>query len=92
MMELTDLEISKRIAEIEGEWFVSSREGTPYIMKQYAESKSPLPTLFSPLTDDGLCFRLMVKYGISFWDGGNGYYAAKKRDFEVQPIRCKNHN
>jgi hypothetical protein len=83
---MNDLEICKRIAEIEGgDWFES--EGVIS-----SQNDLGLCREYNPLTDDGLCFRLMVKYGISFWDTGNGYFAAKKRAFGVNPVRRKNPN
>ena len=63
---MNDLAICKRIAEIECHWWVTDRGLYLYIMKEYAESKDhPLPTYYNPLTDDALCFQLMVKYKIS---------------------------
>ena len=58
MSELTDLEICKRIAEIENKgdcfnWFNTFAIRT----EMYAEREE-----FNPLTDDALCFQLMVKY------------------------------
>lgn len=59
MSELTDLEIAKKIAEIEGFKF-GTVHGTPVIV-----SDSEDCTSFDPLTDDALCFKLMVKYRVS---------------------------
>ena len=78
---MNDLSICKRIAEIEGYWWVTDRGCYLYIMKDYAECKShPLPTYYNPLTDDALCFQLMVKYDIrvesfepNLKDGSDGY-------------------
>ena len=58
MSELTDLEICKRIAEIENKgdcfnWFDTFAIRT----EMYAEREE-----YNPLTDDALCFQLMVKY------------------------------
>ena len=49
-MPLTDLEICKRLAEIENYkgWEKMSTRG--------------IQGVFNPLTDDGLCFRLMYKH------------------------------
>jgi len=61
MCELTDLEICKRIAEIEGEKIAGLGDDNVYVKCQ--------PSLvgnvqYTPLTDDALCFQLMVKYDI----------------------------
>ena len=58
MRELTDLEICKRIAEIENKgdcfsWFNTFAIRT----EMYAEREE-----YNPLTDDALCFQLMIKY------------------------------
>ncbi len=67
MAKLTDLEIEKRIAKIEG---IEVSESVMML------GGNPIPTgrglitdkyiVFSPLTDDALCFQLMVKYKIQF--------------------------
>lgn len=51
-MELTDLEICKRIAEI---------EGYPAPLKAHNDNWI---IAANPLTDDALCFKLMVKYNV----------------------------
>jgi hypothetical protein len=65
MNELTDLEICKRIAEIENlEHYISEN-------KKYCMTRDKLSTYvirhveYNPLTDDALCFQLMIKYKIS---------------------------
>jgi hypothetical protein len=63
--ELTDLEICQRIAEIEGKsyWLHGTGEG---ICMNYIEGKRDSKVLYyNPLTDDALCFKLMIKYKIS---------------------------
>jgi hypothetical protein len=59
MSELTNLEICKRIAEIEGHETLPLSEyqkGDFYIViNDHGEG-------YNPLTDDALCFQLMVKY------------------------------
>jgi len=76
-MELTDLEICKRIAEIEGyKTSVTDRvEGV--WASAYAND---CYDWFNPLTDDTLCFKLMIKYDINLTsmeptlkDGSDGY-------------------
>jgi hypothetical protein len=61
MNELTDLEICQRIAEIEGIQNQIEQADTqhPYI---YSEE---LNAEYDPLTDDALCFKLMIKYDIA---------------------------
>jgi hypothetical protein len=90
MKELTDLEICKRIAEIEGEEHYISEN------KKYCMARDELSTYvirsveYNPLTDDALCFRLMVKYSVrvetencSAWtDNDDGY-----PQYEI--IHCK---
>ena len=61
MSELTDLEICKRIAEIENKgdcfnWFNTFAIRT----EMYAEREE-----YNPLTDDALCFQLTKKYRVS---------------------------
>jgi hypothetical protein len=61
MSELTDLQICKRIAEIENKgdcfnWFDTFAIRT----EMYSEREE-----YNPLTDDALCFQLMVKYNLS---------------------------
>lgn len=77
MKELTDLEICKRIAEINGleiSEFNGSIVETPKVkvtMNRYYhelnnEVKSAYHKMkqYNPLTDDALCFQLMVKYKV----------------------------
>lgn len=59
-MELTDLEICKRIAEIEG--VESDFIGGLLCTKN---NNGGFGGQYSPLTDDALCFQLMAKYFIS---------------------------
>jgi hypothetical protein len=60
MSNLTDLEICKRIAKIDGVEHASDGIGVRYWYEEGAPAKN-----YNPLTDDALCFRLMVKYEIS---------------------------
>ena len=77
MSDLTDLEICKKIAEIEVlDFYLLESEGGIHpsikvwqdsvlkeqcVPKKYFEQHD-----YSPLTDDGLCFKLMVKYETDF--------------------------
>ena len=64
MNELTDLEICKRIAEIEGVEFRT--QNGKVLPENPAEAiTSKLTDVYNPLTDDALCFKLMIKYKIS---------------------------
>jgi hypothetical protein len=61
-MELTDLEICKRIAEIEGVLFFD--DGFDLFIPDYEASMSTgydEDKEYNPLTDDALCFQFMVK-------------------------------
>ncbi len=67
MNELTDLEICQRIAEIEGleiscEWDCGNNG--ILIGKGDGDLKD-----YNPLTDDALCFKLMVKHNVSLTYG-----------------------
>jgi hypothetical protein len=57
---MNDLDICKRIAEIEGFNTVELHEQV-FVSRGFACDKK-----FNPLTDDALCFKLMVKYDITF--------------------------
>lgn len=58
MKNLTDLEICKRIAEIEGFDFSVNGDHVFYKCNGW-------PCAYNPLVDDALCFQLMVKYKLS---------------------------
>ena len=87
MNELTDLEICKRIAEIEGR--VISGVGSLNVFVK-CEPSLIGNEQYDPLTDDALCFQLMVKHSVrvepencSAWtDNDDGY-----PQYEV--IHCK---
>lgn len=87
MSDLTDLEICKRIAKIEGyqtEYFggyeCCAFKGDEH-MKPHIGKYDFIP--YNPITDDGLCFRLMVKYGISVFTHEYGYYANMNSEHSV---------
>ena len=75
MDKLTDLEICKRIAEIEGVELMSFRQGDRTAFAAGSQ------TIYNPLTDDALCFRLGFKFGVCidyesgdvFIRGGDGF-------------------
>ena len=65
MKVLTDLEICQRIAEIEGKsyWLHGTGEG---ICMNYIEGKRASKVLYyNPLTDNSLCFSLMLRHEVS---------------------------
>ena len=79
---MDDLSICKRIAEIEG---FKARINAPYrddfkhvIAEGYAKTKDKMgywDDVYNPLTNDALCFQLMVKYRIKFswlWSANDG--------------------
>ncbi len=60
---MNDLEICKRIAEI---------EGMSNLLQYYHDC---IDNVFNPLTDDALCFQLMVKYKVRMhwlWEENDG--------------------
>ena len=60
---MNDLEICKRIAEIEG--FTVSVDVKPSYGGAYANiHPNNCYGIYNPLTDDALCFQLMVKYKV----------------------------
>jgi hypothetical protein len=85
MNELTDLQICQRIAEIEGYKKTGTVWGECVIVSTEDDTTS-----FNPLTDDALCFKLMVKHSIrvepencSAWTNNDDGYP----QYEV--IHCK---
>lgn len=92
MSGLTDLEICKRIAEIKG---VSYFEFPDCIVRTSEPDGTGTPQeaigVYNPLTDDALCFQLMVKYEVDIafndeWCGIYNDYATKGVLFEGIPI------
>ena len=84
---MDNLEVIKRIAEINGHWWVTCRYSRIWILKECVESKDhPLPTRYNPFDDD-LCFQLMIKYKVTvqwLWDEKDGtpHYMAYVNDDE----------
>lgn len=67
---MSDLEICKRIAEIEGVDFecgynTKNSGGCYRVTKRLHNGRWLNRESYNPLIDDGLCFKLMVKYRIS---------------------------
>jgi hypothetical protein len=63
MKDLTDLEICQRIAEIEGAKETLFSRVKPKELTAVFDGNTTFN--YNPLTDDALCFKLMVKYKIS---------------------------
>lgn len=62
---MDDLEICKRIADIEGvDIFLHPQSTSPLIQQEGADMLQC--KTYNPLTDDALCFKLMIKYKIDF--------------------------
>jgi len=77
MKELTDLEICKRIAEIDK---VTDNMFKYWRLIRDERGNEVEYEHYNPLTDDALCFQLMVKYDINLTsmeptliDGSDGY-------------------
>ena len=75
---MEDLEICKRIAEIEGVKTYVSRLGT---LMSVCKPCNPSDR-YNPLTDDALCFQLMVKYQVEI-----EFYLDDTVDARVRPSR-----
>ena len=104
MSELTDLEVCKRIAEIEGIRVDTNIYGKDEkcSMIDFPESDGRggggYPT-YNPLTDDALCFQLMIKYKVIcvwLWDEINGtpHYDASicNGNLDAECFQSKNPN
>jgi len=80
---MTDLEICKRIAEIEG---VSVRyDDNKFYGSNYFRCDTHhdlAPVVYSPLKNDALCFQLMVKHKVYIDYFGKHARAAMKNDTE----------
>ena len=62
---MNDLEICKRIAEIEGLIVSNHKVAENDLWVHIVHTENSSVTLFDPLTDKALCFDLMVKHRIS---------------------------
>ena len=76
---MNDLEICKRIAEIEGVTVRDTGEDLEWI-KCPKTAIEPKYDDYNPLTDDGLCFRLMVKYNCKLSKYSDGFSAYSQWD------------
>ena len=76
---MNDLEICRRIAEIECDtWYYSIKKNKRIMMLQGKAST------LNPLTDDALCFQLMVKYDV---DLTSPYRIEGETEWEAQLLR-----
>ena len=64
MSDLTDLELCKRIADIENVTVRDTGEELEWV-KCPKSAIEPKYDDYNPLTDDALCFHLMVKYDVN---------------------------
>ena len=77
---MKDLEIERRIADIEGVHYIETKYDKNNFLalvseNDYTGSAPEMIGKYSPLTDDGLCFRLMVKYRIKvIYEAHPDYY------------------
>ena len=70
MSELTDLEICEQLAKVKGFNILSDKDKGIFnlnLNKCYVGSGVWCGKTFDPLTDDALCFQLMVEYSITFY-------------------------
>jgi hypothetical protein len=75
---MNDLEICKRIAEIEGVKFTVTGNEVAADAFQVHElfSCAHMGFIFNPLTDDALCFKLMVKHDVDLTHDFSGLWCA----------------
>lgn len=73
MKEITDLEICGKIASIVGLnwWNKGGIDGIIGLKPPFSKEE----VIFNPLKDDGLCFQLMIKYGVTIIFGDVLYKA-----------------
>ena len=86
MSELTDLEICKNIAEIKGlsNFVTQYKNGVSFsgLMLNHSDN---CVSCYNPLTDDALCFKLMVEFKVDvnneismmYIDRGKGFCVSK---------------
>lgn len=70
MDKLSDLEIEIKIADIEGIQYYETKHETPFLAilseNDFTGTPPEMVGKYNPLTDDALCFQLMVKYDLDF--------------------------
>lgn len=82
---MNDLEICKCIAEIE-KINMYETEYAIYNMDDLVnDGQCRLPAIYNPLTDDALCFKLMVKHNVIFAKGDlGGKFITQIKPFDHQ--------
>ena len=89
--DLTDLEICKDIARIEGKKVImgdGSERNTLFFIDGYSEKYGiKLDHKYNPLTDKALCFDLMVKYVVDFFHRDGTYSASDNKSFVVDDAK-----
>jgi len=87
---MDNITICKKIAEIKGYLRVRVSRVTVQVSNSICDDDFEL---YNPLTDDALCFQLMLKNDIVIRNRGNGYYLATVSRFECDArIANKNPN
>ena len=81
--DLTDLEICKEIARIEGKKVHEDNSQ----LTGFALLDSESYECFNPLTDKALCFDLMVKYVVDFFHRDGTYSASDNKSFVVDDAK-----
>ena len=95
MSELTDLEIAKIIHEITGRTKTHELDIEYNERELYVECSDKPRDWYSyrnPLTDDALCFQLMIKYRISITDDIDKWIAFNTKQLMDDGITDKNPN
>lgn len=88
---MDDLQICKRIAEIEGHKELADFDGNLTVFIKTKDNMSTINS-YNPLVDDGLCFRLMIKHEIkvsTYYKIGDRvpFYGAETPDLEEVEAR-----
>ena len=100
-MVLSDIEICQRVAEIEGfkiKVWQPYKGGSTNPDYKFVEAKgfdpknkSPWNNVFNPISNDDLCFKLIVKHGLVrkyvAYDCMGWYYTDRENDSLTMPIR-----
>ena len=79
---MNDLEICRRVADIEGVHYMETKyeKDNFLVLASKPDGSGTPPEIiggYNPLADNALCFKLMVKYGLSFDPARNGkFYTA----------------
>lgn len=76
MSELTDLEVCKRIAEIEGFTDLIEEDGRLF-WQNWCVAEGTQYNLFDPIKDNEQCFELMIKYKVILYPEYDGTYVCK---------------